>query len=68
MKARFEYSDRGDGRHFTRRALEEYRKGLCTELRRVGKTGIAESYERYSLERFAAQGGYVIVGGKETGS
>ena len=62
MEPRTEYSNRGDGRHFNRRALEQYRRDLCAVLRHEGKAAIAESYERYTLERVAAQGGYVIEG------
>lgn len=61
MQPRNTYTTDGSGRHFTAKKLEQYRKDLCEELRRVGKAGLAESYEKKTLEAFAANGGYVIV-------
>lgn len=61
MKPRTHYSIRRNGRHFTRRGLERYRRDLCAELRRTGQDARAERYEKMTLERFGAQGGYVIV-------
>ena len=61
MKPRTEYSIRKNGRHFTRKSLEQYRKDLCVELRRTGKEKLADAYETKTLEQFAANGGYVIV-------
>lgn len=61
MKPRTAYSIRKNGRHFTRKALERYRRDLCIELRKQGKAKLAESYEKMSLVKFAANGRYVIV-------
>jgi len=61
MKPRTFYSIRKDGRHFTKKGLELYRKDLCEELRKTGKSAIAIAYEKKSLIEFASNGGYVIV-------
>ncbi len=61
MPPRNNYSIRKDGRHFTQKKLELYRKDLCQALRRDGKGKIADTYEKMTLIQFANQGGYVIV-------
>ena len=61
MKPRTNYSIDGSGRLFRIKKLEEYRSELCRELRKVGKGRIADAYEKMTLEKFAANGGYVIV-------
>jgi hypothetical protein len=62
MRPRIEYSiGKRDGRHFTRKGLEQYRADLCVELRRTGKERLANAYMAHSLEWFANNGGYVIV-------
>jgi len=61
MKPRTAYSIRKNGRHFTKKRLEEFRFDLCEELRKTGKDRIADRYIAMTIEAFAAQGGYVIV-------
>jgi hypothetical protein len=49
------------GRWFTRRQMVQRRVQHVEALRRAGKFGLADSYERMKLEQYAAYTGKVIV-------